>query len=397
MRQRLPLLLAAALVPSLALADDNGQGRSSDHVPAPARQERGIAGTLAQQNYWQQSSTWPMPVWEQSPWNNPWNSPLQQPPNYNYNITIPNPPTQTWHPEPPYGEQAAKQAAFDALVKKVAAEARAQRGLAPGAAMGPFSSAVDSPGFRLKPRPKDFALVIGIENYPRPLPPALFARRDAEAVKANLLALGWPSENVISLLGEQATKARIEAYLEDWLPKNAARRGRVFFYFSGHGSPSVAGNAYIVPWDGSPNFLESTAIPLQRLYADLAKIKASEVTAALDSCFSGAGGRSVLPQGARPLIVAVSTPLLPKGPAVVFTATGARGISGSLPQEGHGIFTYYFLKGLESAVSRKMGAIQASWLYGYLDPKVKKAAALQNLDESPRLEGDGSKTVVKLR
>ena len=105
----------------------------------------------------------------------------------------------------------------------------------------------------------------------------------------------------------------------------------------------------------------------------------------------------MLPQGARPLIVSVATPLLPKGPAVVFTATGARGISGSLAREGHGIFTYYFLRGLESAVSEKMPSVKAQWLYGYLDPRVKKAAALQNLDQSPRLEGDASKTVVTLR
>ncbi len=374
-------------------------------MPAPTPQP-----DLAQAYSWQMAAP-PQSPWDQSgpygggggwnygnPWDNPWNSPLQmQPPSYNYNITIPNTPAQTWHREPPYSEQAAKQAAFDALVRQVAREARRQRGETWAATPGVRSSVVDAPAFSIKPRPDDFALIVGIEDYPQPLPAALFARRDAEAVRANLVALGWPPQNIISLIDNQATLARISAYVEDWLPKNAAADSRVFFYFAGHGAPSVSGDAYLVPWDGSPNFLKRTTFPLQRLYSHLAKIKAAEVTAALDSCFSGAGGRSVLPQGARPLIVSVATPLLPKGPAVVFTATGARGISGSLAREGHGIFTYYFLRGLESAVSEKMPSVKARWLYGYLDPRVKKAAALQNLDQSPRLEGDASKTVVTLR
>ena len=81
----------------------------------------------------------------------------------------------------------------------------------------------------------------------------------------------------------------------------------LFVYYSGHGAPDVkTGDAYLVPWDGDPKFLKSTALPLTKLYSDLAKTKAKRVIVALDACFSGAGGRSELAKGARPLIAKIA-------------------------------------------------------------------------------------------
>ena len=64
---------------------------------------------------------------------------------------------------------------------------------------------------------------------------------------------------------------------------------RNLVYLSGHGAPDPkSGAAYIVPWDGDPNFLETTAYPVSRLYQKLGALKAREIVVALDSCFSGA-------------------------------------------------------------------------------------------------------------
>ena len=121
-------------------------------------------------------------------------------------------------------------------------------------------------------------------------------------------------------------------YLEEWLPRNAKPTSTVFFYYSGHGAPDPeTGKAYLVPWDGDPQFLKSTAYPLENLYASLRKLKARRVVVALDACFSGAGGRSVLAKGVRPLVTKVDTGESKAGGIVIFSASGGDQITASRP------------------------------------------------------------------
>lgn len=252
-----------------------------------------------------------------------------------------------------------------------------------------FVSDVDRPTFKIRERLDDFAVVVGVERYSNDLPAALFAERDARAVKDHLVSLGYPERNIKLLTGSRAVRSSLEAYLEDWLPRNIKDDSRVFFYFSGHGAPDTAsGQAYLVPWDGDPNFLNKTAFPLKKLYSDLNALRAKSVVVALDSCFSGAGGRSVLSEGARPLVGRVDTAIDPGGKIVLFAAASAREITSVLKEQGHGMFTYYFLKGLDDAAQAKDSkGLSARSLYEYLKPKVQDAASRQNRDQTPVLDG----------
>ena len=277
------------------------------------------------------------------------------------------------------------------VAEKAPAKAGAQEsGLAPP--VEPTSkiserSDVDQPAVKLAEHPDDYAVVVGIERYSNELPDARFAEHDATAVKNHLLALGYPERNIKFLIGQRATGTSLASYIEDWLPRNVKPEGRVFFYFSGHGAPSESGQAYIVPWDGDPNFLDKSAYPLKKLYAQLGSLKAKQVIVALDSCFSGAGGRSVLAEGARPLVSKVDTSVVPGSRIILFAAASSNGMTATLKDQGHGIFTYYFLKGLGGAAKGEDGAITARRLYDYLKPKVQDAAARQNRDQTPVLEG----------
>jgi hypothetical protein len=277
------------------------------------------------------------------------------------------------------------------VAEKAPAHAQAQdAGSAPSAAPVPKAaerSDVDQPTVHLAEHPDDYAVVVGIENYSNDLPAAQFAERDAAAVKSHLLALGYPERNIKVLIGQRATGTSLASYIEDWLPRNVKPDGRVFFYFSGHGAPSESGQAYLVPWDGDPNFLDKSAYPLKKLYAQLGGLKAKQVIVALDSCFSGAGGRSVLAEGARPLVTKVDTSVAAGSKIVLFAAASSREMTATLKEQGHGIFTYYFLKGLGGAAQDDAGAVTARGLYDYLKPKVQDAAARQNRDQTPALEG----------
>jgi hypothetical protein len=245
-------------------------------------------------------------------------------------------------------------------------------------------SAVDKPGYTTPENSDNVAVVIGVEKYAT-LPSAEYAERDADAVRANLMALGYPARNIYFLSGQQATRAKIDQSLNTWLPKRINEKSTVFFYYSGHGAPDPKTNqAYLVPVDGDAEDLESTAYPIKQLYSKLGSLKARHVIVAFDSCFSGAGGRSVLAKGTRPLVSNIDLGGLPEN-VIALTASDKNQISGTIEAQRHGAFTYYLLKGLAGAAKNGAGAVTVQSLYDYLTPKVQDEARLHNRDQTPQL------------
>ena len=243
----------------------------------------------------------------------------------------------------------------------------------------------DSPAYRLPERPQDFAVVVGIEDYSA-LPAARFAARDAGAVAAHLKALGVPERNVALLTGVQATRTGLAKHVEAWLTNNVRDDSTVYFYYSGHGAPRPeTGEAYLVPFDGDPEYLAETGYPLKRLYEKLGALKARRVIAVLDSCFSGAGGRSVLAKGTRPLVNRIDVSA-PAGSRVVsLSASGASQVSGTDEDARHGLFTTHLLRGLSGAAQDQNGGITVKSLFDYLSPKVADQARRSNRSQTPQM------------
>lgn len=226
---------------------------------------------------------------------------------------------------------------------------------------------------------KGHAVIIGIERYRTKLPLADFAAGDANLMgKYATAVLGYPEENVVVLSNDAAAKSDFDKYFDKWLPNRVEKDDEVLVYFSGHGSPNATtGDAFLVPYDGDPTYLEETGYPLAKLYAALGKLPTKKVTVVLDSCFSGAGGRSVLAKGARPL-VSVKTAEAGAGITVI-AASSADQISNSYQEKGHGLFTYFFLKGLKEKGADMKAAFE------YLKPEVAKVARRQyNTEQEPQ-------------
>ena len=259
-----------------------------------------------------------------------------------------------------------------------------------------ISSDVDKPAYRRAEEPSSAAIVLGVERYAG-LPPADYAERDASAVREHLLALGVPRSNMVFATDEQVTKTAIKKYLDAWLPKKTSSRSTVYFYFSGHGAPDLrTGRAFLVPSDGDPKYLRVTGYPLADLYASLSRLEARRVVVLLDSCFSGAGGRSVLPKGTRPLVTKVDLGLSTDPRIVTLSASGADQISGTIDEQGHGAFTYYLLKGLDGAAGEQ-GRITVAALHGYLVPRVEDAARRENRAQTPQLIPPGGGEPLTIR
>jgi hypothetical protein len=234
-------------------------------------------------------------------------------------------------------------------------------------------------------RPHDFALVVGIDRYER-LPPADFAENDALDVSRLLEAVGVPEENTVVLSGSDASRTEVEKYLEGWLPRRVKPDSRVYFFYSGHGSPDIkAGTPYLMPWDADASYLKNTALPLSRLYASLGRLPVKNVVAFVDACFSGTGDRSVVAPGLRPLVSVRAPAILPPRLSVLSAAASDQ-TAGSLTDRKHGLFTYYLLLGLSgSADANGDGHVTLEELYAYARRRVTVDARRQRREQTPVL------------
>ena len=238
------------------------------------------------------------------------------------------------------------------------------------------------PVMQVKLNKNAYAIVIGVENYRQKLPKADYADHDARIMAKYLTkVMGYPEENIVMLINDHAAKSDMEKYFEKWLSNNVEKEGTVFVYYSGHGAPNPnTGDAYLVPYDGDPSFIEQTGYSLKRLYQNLNKLPAKKIIVVLDSCFSGAGGRSVLAKGARPLVMNMDKQVLHSDRIAILSASSGSQISSTHDKEGHGLFTYFFLKGI------KNGNSELGTLYNYLKPQVERIARkTYNNEQTPGL------------
>jgi hypothetical protein len=254
-------------------------------------------------------------------------------------------------------------------------------------------TALDAPDVDTPPNtnmpidPNAYAIVVGIEKYrQKGIPPVQYAAHDAQTVYSYLTqSMGVDSKNVILLANEQAAKTDLEKYFGPWLANRVTDKSRVFIYFAGHGAPNPeTGEGYLIPYDGDPNYTDVTAYPIRALYEAMAKLPSQNVTVTLDACFSGQGSRSIIAQGARPLITAVDQTKSVGDNTVVLSAAKANQISASYPDAQHGLLTYFLLRGLKGAADLNHdGIITTTKLFKYVMPQVEREARKQNVQQTP--------------
>ncbi|MDC0720738.1 caspase family protein [Nannocystis bainbridge] len=235
------------------------------------------------------------------------------------------------------------------------------------------------------PQPTAYALIVGIEKY-RDVTPAGGARSDAEKfAELARVTLGVPEDNIKVLLDDRASRTDIAKQMR-WLQANVPSGGRVYFYFSGHGAPEpTTGVSYIVPFDGDPQYLKDTAIPMTEVLGDLEKTKAKDVLAMADSCFSGAGGRSVLAPGTRPLVRIED--VKPQTRVAMLSASSGAEISGPAADGSGGLFSKYLIEAIGSGQGdiNGDGQISLKELAEWIGPRVKREAKKANREQTPHL------------
>ncbi len=222
--------------------------------------------------------------------------------------------------------------------------------------------------------PRGYALVVGIAKY-KNLPAKAqldYAERDAESIYSVLInpeGGNFRAENVHRLIGPKATLANLKQELEVWLPSIAKEPDRVVIYFAGHGFISGA-RAYLAPYDIDPANVGGTGYPMDTLGAVAgSKIKAKSKVLLTDSCHSGA----ISPDAE---LAQVNKSLLDLSRSMFsLTASRDREISYESKNwgDGHGIFTYYVVKGLEGEADESGdGIVTADELAEYVRRNVRE-------------------------
>lgn len=264
---------------------------------------------------------------------------------------------------------------------------------------------VDQPPTTGRRNERAIAVLIGNRNYSKPgIPQVPFAIRDVEAVRKHLVnTLGYQANNIIRR--ENATLSTLNALFGR--PQNPtgelARRTEsgdydVFVYYSGHGAPAQRSQGeyvgYLVPVDGDPDDIKNTGYPLEALYQNLSRLRARKLIVVLDTCFSGdTAGGSLFP-GASPARLKAENPLLALNNAFVLTASTGTEVANWYAGKRHGLFTYYFLLGLQMIGNDPGGSPPtAVGLREFLSPRVREAAQELGRSQTPEIVGPSGGTI----
>ena len=241
--------------------------------------------------------------------------------------------------------------------------------------------------------PSQWALLIGVSDYPGEIQDLRFASADARSIKELLVSSAGVPEDHIRLLtddgvGEaKATKQNIFAAVDQYLAPRVQPGHQIIVFLAGHGIVRGLGaqaKSYLLPADTdaqTKESLERTAIDLEELSGKLSALKASQFTVFFDACredpFPGRGlkGNTLTDVTARILTDVSNRPLQTQSEpptSVIFYACqiGERAYESAKLQQG--VFTYYILRGLRELADRPDGRVEAGRLAGYLSENVRR-------------------------
>jgi peptidoglycan/xylan/chitin deacetylase (PgdA/CDA1 family)/uncharacterized caspase-like protein len=215
-----------------------------------------------------------------------------------------------------------------------------------------------------------WAIVIGIDDYAK-WPKLQYAARDAQAIRETLIQkFSFATDHVVSLTNQQATRAGILGAFHEKLAHSGMKKNdRLFVFFAGHGATRQLSSGrdlgYIIPVDSDPNQIATDAIPMTEMQNIAESLTAKHALFVMDACYSGlgltrgGGAGNFLRDNAKRL----GRQMLTAGGADQLVADGG--------PNGHSVFTWTLLQGLEGKADLNGdGIITATELAAYVAPTV---------------------------
>lgn len=229
-------------------------------------------------------------------------------------------------------------------------------------------------------KPRLFALVLGINEYENAQLKLQYARPDAVAVAQALNAqAGTLYESVtVKLLQDKNTtrKASILAALQAWAGEgeNKPEFNDVFiFYVAGHAMSYQDGGYYLLTSDvlqKSEDRVKPASISHLELRDALAAIRSGKKLALLDTCHAGKSldaGTLLASRGMDEQDIIERMNRRSGATVLMASETSEQALEG---YQGHGVFTYALLQGLQGAASNTEGFITTDLLKVWIEDQV---------------------------
>jgi tetratricopeptide (TPR) repeat protein len=247
------------------------------------------------------------------------------------------------------------------------------------------------------PGGKTYALLVGISKYSKPELALQFAHADA-IVFGSLLESprggAVPRENILLLTDKDATTAAVRNGFQDFLKRRATKGDTVIILIAGHGTVEVPGskNAFILTYDSDPQDLKTTALgvdELQSLFAEQLS-KVGRVLLFVDVCKAGTVGtiHNTMVSGNVEALGAANGDLF----GLLASRPNEVSIEGPEFGGGHGVFSYFVIKGLQGAADTNAdGVVDIDELIAYVSAQVPSATAKK---QHPREFGNYNNTNI---
>jgi peptidoglycan/xylan/chitin deacetylase (PgdA/CDA1 family)/tetratricopeptide (TPR) repeat protein len=226
----------------------------------------------------------------------------------------------------------------------------------------------------VQPYRESWAAIIGIDDYLN-WQKLEYATHDAQAIKDLLIQkYSFKPDHIFSLMNGEATRQNILSLLGDKLAdaNKIQHEDRVLVFYAGHGATRKLASGrelgYIIPVDADLTNFEGSAISMTNFQDISEAIPAKHLLFVMDSCYSGLaltrGGGTTLSEN-------YLTEISRREARQMFTAGGADQQVADNGPNGHSVFTWTLLEGLDGRADLNGdGVITATELAAYVAPAV---------------------------
>ncbi|BAY81387.1 peptidase C14 caspase catalytic subunit p20 [Calothrix parasitica NIES-267] len=230
---------------------------------------------------------------------------------------------------------------------------------------------------------KLWLLLVGVNDYQDSgLPSLRYPALDCQGLEESLVKAteGFPNKEIV-VHHDFASKTPELNNIRESLKRivlQSQPNDSIMLYFSGHGMVDQKTQAAVLCFsDTNQNNLLNTGLPMQELVEILSKSPAKQQLLCLDTCHSGDMGFL----GSNGISRDAETPAYNSTPQLMSVlrqkASQSKGFcallscdrgqkSWEFPELGHGVFTYYLMKGLSGEAADNTGFIDADGLYKYV-------------------------------
>ncbi len=237
------------------------------------------------------------------------------------------------------------------------------------------------------------AIIVGIKDY-KDIPDTKYADRDAFTfIDYANETLGINNSNIKYFINDDAGFFDFKT-IDKWLSTKINKNTEVFFFYSGHGANNN-GQSLLLPSDFRTDLIDDTSITKESFLQQIVDQNPKHIFAFFDACFSGLSrdGETLI-AGLRNISIVEEE--VPFSNITIFNSASGAEFSSDFDEVGHGLFSYFLMKGLEGkADANSDQQISASELHNYIYTNVSKQSIILGPAQNPSLISNDDQIIVK--